>query len=607
MFLSADTVTELTSQVEQTLADAKNDRLPESVCPSPKALAKLERLAIDYADNAELVKKLEKVSAALTSEKSGMWSALQGQGVYRGSGKRGKMAFMFPGQGSQYVNMLKDLHETEPVVVETFEEADRVMTPIFGKPLTSYIYVDGDEESIAQAEKNLKDTTITQPAMLTANVALLRVLQKYGIKPDVVIGHSLGEYAALVAAGVLSFPEALQVVSVRGREMAKVSMADNGCMAAVSAPLEKVEEILKTIQGYVVLANINSPVQSVIGGATDAVDQALIAFQTAGFQAVKIPVSHAFHTRIVAPASEPMMQVINRMNVQTPQIPIIANVTGEAYPTTKEEIVSILGAQVASPVQMVKTMSTLYEMGVRIFVEVGPKRVLNSLAMDNLKNRSDVAVLATNHPRKGGKASFNEALCGLYAAGVGAEEATAPALPVQAVSIQSVTPSSGKPVATMTGSVVVTGAGLGLPGRGRKVFDDQNIMRLMNGEMMIEPLDDDVRQEMLEKRVTRLVKSEAGAVMEEITDVEQTLKLSGQRGDFDLVNDFGLSEERVGSLDISTQLAIAAGIDALRDAGIPLVMNYRKTSKGTLLPDRLKLPESLQDETGIVFCSAFPG
>ena len=389
--------------------------------------------------------------------------------------------------------------------------------------------------------------------------------------------------------------------------MAKVSMADNGCMAAVSAPLDKVEEILKTIQGYVVLANINSPVQSVIGGATDAVDQALIAFQTAGFQAVKIPVSHAFHTRIVAPASEPMMQVINRMNVQTPQIPIIANVTGEAYPTTKEEIVSILGAQVASPVQMVKTMSTLYEMGVRIFVEVGPKRVLNSLAMDNLKNRSDVAVLATNHPRKGGKASFNEALCGLYAAGVGAEEATAPALPVQAVAIQSVTPSSGKPVATMTGSVVVTGAGLGLPGRGRKVFDDQNIMRLMNGEMMIEPLDDDVRQEMLEKRVTRLVKSEAGAVMEEITDVEQTLKLSGQRGDFDLVNDFGLSEERVGSLDISTQLAIAAGIDALRDAGIPLVMNYRKTSKGTLLPDRLKLPESLQDETGIVFCSAFPG
>ncbi len=607
MFLSADSVRELASQVEQTLTNVKIGQLPESVCPSPQALAKMERLAIDYADSVELLKKLEKVSAAFANEKPGVWPALQGQGVFRGSGKHAKVAFMFPGQGSQYVNMLKDLHETEPVVVETFAEADRVMTPIFGKPLTSYIYVDGDDESIAQAEKNLKDTTITQPAMLTANVALLRVLQKYGINPDVVIGHSLGEYAALVAAGVLTFSEALQVVSVRGREMAKVSMADNGCMAAVSAPLDKVETILQTIDGYVVLANINSPVQSVIGGATAAVDQALIAFQEAGFQAVKIPVSHAFHTQIVAPASGPMMQVIERMDVQTPQLPIIANVTGELYPTSKAEIVSILGAQVASPVQMVKSMQTLYSMGVRIFVEVGPKRVLNALATDNLKDRSDVTILATNHPRKGGKASFNEALCGLYAAGVGAAELEHPIVATQPVVASSTPLSNIKPVATMTGSVVVTGAGLGLPGRGNKVFDDQNIQRLMNGEMMIEALDTDVREGILDKRVTRLVKSDAGAVMEEITDLDQTLKLSGQRGDFDLVRDFGVPAERVDSLDISTQLAIAAGIDALKDAGIPLVMNYRKTSKGTLLPDRLKLPESLQDETGIVFCSAFPG
>ncbi len=606
-FLSADSISELANQVEQTLKSVRNDLLPESVCPSPEALAKMERLAIDYADPAELLKKLEKVSAAFTNEKAGVWPALQGQGVFRGSGKHAKIAFMFPGQGSQYVNMLKDLHETEPVVVETFDEADRVMTPIFGKPLTSYIYVDGDDESIAQAEKNLKDTTITQPAMLTANVALLRVLQKYGINPDVVIGHSLGEYAALVAAGVLTFSEALQVVSVRGREMAKVSMADNGCMAAVSAPLEKVEAILQTINGYVVLANINSPVQSVIGGATSAVDQALVAFQEAGFQAVKIPVSHAFHTQIVAPASGPMMQVIERMNVQAPRLPIVANVTGEMYPTSKEEIVSILGAQVASPVQMVKSMQTLYSMGVRVFVEVGPKRVLNALATDNFKDRTDVTILATNHPRKGGKASFNEALCGLYAAGVGAAELATPTATIQPVITPALSISNVKPIATMTGSVVVTGAGLGLPGRGRKVFDDQNIQRLMNGEMMIEALDDDVREGILDKRVTRLVKSEAGAVMEEITDLDQTLKLSGQRGEFDLVRDFGVPEERVDSLDISTQLAIAAGIDALKDAGIPLVMNYRKTSKGTLLPDRLKLPESLQDDTGIVFCSAFPG
>ncbi len=151
----------------------------------------------------------------------------------------GSVVFMFPGQGSQYVNMLRDLYDSEPVVADTFNEADRVMTPILGRTLTSYIYVEGDEAALAQAEKDLKNTAITQPAMLTANVALLRLMNKYGFEPDMVIGHSLGEYAALVAAGVMTFPEALEVVSARGREMTRIKMDDNGCMAAVSAPLEK--------------------------------------------------------------------------------------------------------------------------------------------------------------------------------------------------------------------------------------------------------------------------------------------------------------------------------------------------------------------------------
>ncbi|MEM5775496.1 MAG: beta-ketoacyl synthase N-terminal-like domain-containing protein, partial [Anaerolineaceae bacterium] len=159
----------------------------------------------------------------------------------------------------------------------------------------------------------------------------------------------------------------------------------------------------------------------------------------------------------------------------------------------------------------------------------------------------------------------------------------------------------------ITGSVVITGAGLGLPGKDRHVFDDGNVASILGGEMRIEPLPRESRAGMLEKRITRLVKSEAGAVMEDITDVDQVLKLAGQAGQFDLTADFGVPAERVDALDRSTQLAMAAGIEALRDAGIPLVMSYRKTSKGTLLPNGWKLPESLQDETGVVFCSAFPG
>ena len=141
--------------------------------------------------------------------------------------------------------MLKDLCEVEPIVADTFAEADRVMTPILGRSLTSFIYVEGDEASLAEAEKSLRNTEITQPAMLTANVAMLRLMDHFGFRPDMVTGHSLGEYAALVAAGVLSFAEALEVVSARGREMKKVSMDDNGCMAAVSAPIEEVEKVLQ--------------------------------------------------------------------------------------------------------------------------------------------------------------------------------------------------------------------------------------------------------------------------------------------------------------------------------------------------------------------------
>ncbi len=304
------------------------------------------------------------------------------------------------------------------VIRTTFAEADEVMAPILGRTLTSYIFAESDPSSLAKAEEALKDTTITQPAVLTANVAILRLLAQYGFKPDMVAGHSLGEYAALVAAGVLSFPHALEVVSNRGRAMAKVSLDDNGCMAAVSAPLEEVDRIIKSIDGYVVIANINSPLQSVIGGTTAAIDAALAAFDAAGFQGVKIPVSHAFHTRIVAPASQPLRETIARMDIHPARIPVVANVTGQFYPESTNEILDILAQQVASPVQFVSCMDTLYTNGGRIFVEAGPKRVLTALAVDNLKEHLDVTILATNHPRKGGPTSLNEALAGLLAAGI---------------------------------------------------------------------------------------------------------------------------------------------------------------------------------------------
>ncbi len=561
---------------------------------------------IDYENLKEFIPRVEKALKALETDAPAGWQALGVQGIYRGSGRPGKVAFLFPGQGSQYVNMLRDLRTLEPLVAETFREADAVMTPILGRSISSYVFVDGKDDALAQAELKLRSTDITQPAMLAAHVSLLRVLSKYGFTPDMVIGHSLGEYAALVASGILNLSEALQVVSARGQEMSKVAADDNGCMAAVSAPLAEVERLLKTISGYVVIANINSPVQCVIGGATAAVDAAIAAFLSEGLQATRIPVSHAFHTRIVAPASQPLRKVIARMDIQAPKIPIVANVTGKLYPTGREEILDILAAQVASPVQFVQGVNTLYEQGARIFVEVGPKRVLSGLAADILKDRKDVTVFSTNHPRKGDIPSFNEALGRLYAAGVNGLNESAPvpiivganSIPPENAPLPTPLPPVLQPQGAImdgrlpiTGSVVISGAGLGLPGRSQHVFDDNNIIDILNGEMRIEPLPDKTRQGMLDKRPTRLVKSEAGAIMQTIDDMDLTLKLAGQRGTFDPAAEFGLPQERLEAIDISTQLAIAAGIEALRDAGIPLVMAYKQTSTGSFLPDRWKLPE----------------
>jgi malonyl CoA-acyl carrier protein transacylase len=633
LFLGAESASVLSESLAKLLHQAKLGHLPVNICPTPQQLSQTERLVIDYEDLKEFIQRAEKAFKALETDAPAGWLALGVQGIYRGSGRPGKLAFLFPGQGSQYVNMLRDLRTIEPLVAETFREADAIMTPILGRPISSYVFVDGKDDTITQAELKLRSTEITQPALLAVHVSLLRVLAKYGFKPDLVIGHSLGEYAALVASGILNLSEALQVVSARGQEMAKVAAEDNGCMAAVSAPLAEVERILKTIQGYVVIANINSPVQCVIGGETAAVDAAIAAFLASGLQATKIAVSHAFHTRIVAPASQPLRKVIARMNIQAPTIPIIANVTGKPYPTGHEEILDILAAQVASPVQFVQGVNALYEQGARIFVEVGPKRVLSGLVADILKEHKDISVFSTNHPRKGDIPSINEALGRLYAAGVNgttgmSSAGNTPASVIEVRQTVAVTEpafieipsptitadmvSAGEGVIMdgrlpITGSVVISGAGLGLPGRGKHVFDDNNIQDILNGDMRIEPLPEKTRQGMLDKRPTRLVKSEAGAIMQTIDDMELTLKLAGQRGTFDPVTEFGMPKDRLEAIDISTQLAIAAGIEALRDAGIPLVMAYKPTSTGSYLPDRWKLPESLADETGIIFASAFPG
>ena len=590
--------------------------------PAPPAAADLaapQRLAIDYGDAAELADKGGKALKALATDNQAMWKALRAQGIFRGHGAPGKVAFLYTGQGSQYVNMLAELRRREPLVAAVFADADRVMTPLLGKPLSDVIFVDGgDAVAVARAEEDLRQTAITQPAVLAADAALTTLLAAYGVAPDMVMGHSLGGDERAVLA------DALEAVSARGREMSNVSMGDNGKMAAVFAPLAEVERILAASDGYVVIANINSRGQSVVGGASDAVDRAIAAFTAAGHTAVPLPVSHAFHTRIVAPASVPLRATLARLHLAPPRLPIVANVDGAFYPSgdaVVPQMLDILARQVAEPVQFITGLETLYAAGARVFVEVGPKKALHGFVEDVLGPRGDVLALFSNHPKQGDIVSFNQALCGLYAAGL-------PRLPAPAVQAgppqgaadplaslfadflaraRDLYPEGGGAPAAAVESVVVSGAALGLPGTPR-VFDDENLATLLHGAQLIDVIPSRLRHAILDKHITRVVKNADGSgSFEEIASPADVIKLAARAGALDLSAEFGVSAERVAAYDVDTMLAIGAGLDALRDAGIPLVMRYRTTHKGTLLPDGWVLPEALRDDTGIVFASAFPG
>ncbi len=616
---------------------------PAASAPLRADLDAPERIAIDFADARELSQKADLALKAFAADDPAAWRMLRARGVFRGRGPAPKVAFLYPGQGSQYADMLGDLRRTEPIVAHVFEEADRVMEPLLGRPLSELIFVDrNDAVAVAAAEEELKQTAITQPAVLAVDAALTRLLDAYGIRPDMVMGHSLGEYAALTAAGALPFGDALEAVSARGREMTNIHVEDAGAMAAVFAPIDEIERIVAESDGYVEIANINSTTQCVIGGATDAVLAAVARCTDAGFQAVPLPVSHAFHTAIVAPASEPLRAALIRLNLRPPELPIVANVTGESYPMGSDvvpEMLDILARQVASPVQFVKGLQTLYEDGVRMFVEVGPKKALQGF-VDDVLGGDDVASLFTNHPKVGDVASFNQALCGLYAAGLGrAVDDGVPGAPVEASRPAGATVAraadSAAPVdAELSGlfaeflersraiverqeagsrppdlpePIVITGAALGLPGTER-VFDDDNLQRILDGEVFIDHVPERFRKAILDKHIRRLVKSEDGQpTFELIEDAADVIKLAARGGALDLEEQFGISPERVPALDRSTRLAVGAGIDALRDAGLPLVLHYKDTTTGRKLPDRWGLPDALRDDTGVIFASAFPG
>jgi [acyl-carrier-protein] S-malonyltransferase len=281
-----------------------------------------------------------------------------------------KIAFIFPGQGSQTVGMGKELYEKYPIARQTFDEADKAL----GYKL-SQVCFEGPEEQ-------LRLTEITQPAILAVSIAALRVLEGRVPKPSFVAGHSLGEYSAHVASGTMTFADALRTVRQRGKYMQEAVPVGVGTMAAIlGMELEKVSEVCRdAAQGEVCApANINSPEQIVISGNTAAVERGTKLADERGAKRAKVlPVSAPFHCSLMKPAQDRLEADLNALQTQKPVYPVVCNVEA-TFVSDEIRARETLVAQVTGAVKWEQSMRLLIENGVQTFVEIGPGKVLCGL------------------------------------------------------------------------------------------------------------------------------------------------------------------------------------------------------------------------------------
>ena len=276
-------------------------------------------------------------------------------------------AFVFPGQGAQFVGMGKDLYDNVPLAKELFDRANEIL----GFPITDIMFAGTDEQ--------LKQTKVTQPAIFLHSVILARSLGD-AFKPDMAAGHSLGEFSALVAAGALGFEDGLKLVSKRAMAMQKACEQNPSTMAAIIAlPDEKVEEICASVDGVVVPANYTCPGQLVISGTNEAIDEACAKLTAAGAKrALKLNVGGAFHSPLMEPARVELEAAIAAAPFAKPVCPVYQNVDAKPH-TDPAEIRANLIAQLTSPVRWTQIVQNMLADGATSFTELGPGSVLQGL------------------------------------------------------------------------------------------------------------------------------------------------------------------------------------------------------------------------------------
>jgi polyketide-type polyunsaturated fatty acid synthase PfaA len=374
------------------------------------------RLLIVLEPSTDLTGLFDRASQALESNRS--QNAWQLENIFYGSQEPpGKLAFIFPGQGSQYPGMGRDLVCSFPDAFKILENANHKFEN-HGR-LTDIIYpipAQAQKEK-TNPEETLRKTDVAQPAIGAVSMAMLNILHGFGITSHVTCGHSFGELSALCAAGRMDLDTLLHLSITRGRLMAATGQ-NTGGMLAVIAPLDRLEHLIEESKSGIILANRNSPSQGVLSGSTDAINQAEKLCRQNGFRTVRLPVSAAFHSSLVKEAQKPFSQAIEKIDLVPSEIPVFSNTTGAPYPADAEKAKELLAGHLLSPVDFVSEIKNLFKSGARTFVEIGPKSVLTGLVKSILKGQNfQVIALDASQGKRPGIADLSRTLCHLASLG----------------------------------------------------------------------------------------------------------------------------------------------------------------------------------------------
>ena len=586
------------------------------------------RLGIAFLGRLELRTKIktamEMLSKAPTKQVASQWSLLAQKGIYYRNTppvKRNEVAFLFPGQASQYPDMCLSLLEAYPHMKGFTVPMDSYWESHCGMRISELI--SSANCGVEATASLLKNTRNTHPALLYGSVLCHEILKQHGVEAGFMVGHSAGEISALKAAGMLNLKNALMLMDSRSRSFVEMpgnlpdGGVDYGKMAAVKTDREKLAALIAESGAEVSVANLNSPAQLIVSGFTRDMDAFLsfLSAQKIGF--VELNVSHAFHSPVVRPAAEQYLEDLKSIVFRKGETPVYANETCTTYPEdptvpgAEDQIRDILYRQMTGSVNYMGTIEKLAnEEGVRLFVEVGPNQVLSQLTRAILDGKN-VSIVPSNPKKKSDMEGMQSCIAALFAEGVAVQYVAPATCDVRLPADKEVLPRSPAPVQNVQvqharPAIGYSGVSVGLPGSYKRSFRDDNFDQLFAGHNFIEALSEKEKSNLASLRVNKVVKTSQGPSFHLLDSLESVIQLAGKVGQIDALKDYQIDQSEIDQMNQAVLHGVAAGFEALRDARIPLVHQYNRTASGGLLPDRWVLPRSMQRRTGVIYAHGFP-